>query len=201
MIFEDLEYMMEKYNNDYCIGEYLKQIKEKYKKLENNEALGDVEEIISAMYMIVCRVYALEKGKRANTSSDINFLSRKNEEYTYAEDEDVLREFYNFYKGISELYYQEIEEYQFENDGERKHKVNLTIWDYCNRIKTFSRKYLCTMYPDVKENKIVFIYNNLETILGRFQVPKDDFKGRKQLLNIRSALRKLNDFKQNQQSK
>ena len=150
------------------------------------------------MCTMVYRVYALEKRKRRNVSSDVNFAFQENERYKYTEDEDVIREFYNFYKDTAELYYQEIEQYQFESDDERKQKVNLTIWDYCNRIKTFSRKYLCTMYPDVKENKIVFIYNNLETILGKFQVPKDNLKGRKQLLNIRSALRKLNDFKQNQ---
>ena len=43
---------------------------------------------------------------------------------------------------------------------------------------------------------IVFIYNNLELIIAKFKTTNNNGDTIKQRLNIRSALRKLNDFKQ-----
>ena len=82
---------------------------------------------------------------------------------------------------------------------------------YVNRIKTFSKKYLHEIYPldtipnvihgdgaDEYESyePIVFIYNNLEIILAKMKTTNESGETVKQRLNIRSALRKLNDFKQ-----
>lgn len=128
-------------------------------------------------------------------------------EYDY----EVLDSFYNHFAKEGQLPYWQIETFQFENDEQRKKLVNLTLWDYCNRIKTFANKYLFEIYPeniipkiihgeDADEYEsyepVVFIYNNLEMILAKFKVGEG--KGSKQRLNIRSALRKLNEFKQNE---
>ena len=83
--------------------------------------------------------------------------------------------------------------------------------DYCNRIKTFAKRYLHEMYPedsiprvihgeDADEYEtyepIVFIYENLEHILAKIKTTDENGETVKQRLNIRSALRKLNEFKQ-----
>jgi hypothetical protein len=83
--------------------------------------------------------------------------------------------------------------------------------DYCNRIKTFSKKYLHEIYPEDSipsiihgeyadeyetYEPIVFTYNNLEHILAKMKTTNENGETVKQRLNIRSALRKLNEFKQ-----
>ena len=59
-----------------------------------------------------------------------------------ANDYKVLGDFYDHFKrpGDNQLSYWQIEGCQFENEEHRKELVNLTIWDYCNRIKTFAKK-------------------------------------------------------------
>ena len=71
----------------------------------------------------------------------------------------------------------------------------LTIKDYFARVKTFSKKYLNEIYPEKEipsnpEERVLFVYDNIEYIIAKF-----DVKEEKQRFNIRSALRKLNDFK------
>mgnify|MGYP003295227188 CR=1 FL=1 len=100
---------------------------------------------------------------------------------------------------------------KFESNEERRQKVNLTMWDYCNRIKTFSNKYLFEIYSaesipliihgDNAEEfesfePIVFVYNNLELIIAKIKTTDENGEVVKRRLNIRSALRKLNEFKQ-----
>ena len=130
-------------------------------------------------------------------------------ESAFEYDREVLEAFYEYFKGDYPLAYWQIEGYKFESNEERKTLVNLTIWDYVNRIKTFSKKYLHEIYPldtipnvihGVDESDsyepIVFIYNNLEIILAKMKTTNENGETVKQRLNIRSALRKLNDFKQ-----
>ena len=103
------------------------------------------------------------------------------------------------------------EGYEFENEEHRRALVNLTMIDYCNRIKTFAKKYLYEIYPEdsiprIIHNEydddyetyepIVFTYNNLELILAKMKTTNENGETVKQRLNIRSALRKLNEFKQ-----
>jgi hypothetical protein len=128
-------------------------------------------------------------------------------------DREVLEAFYNHFAKEGQLPYWQIEEYVFEGDEQRKKLVNLTLWDYCNRIKTFANKYLFEIYPEniipkvihgenadeyESYEPVVFIYNNLEMILAKFKIGEG--RGAKQRLNIRSALRKLNEFKQFEQN-
>ena len=80
--------------------------------------------------------------------------------------------------------------------------------DYCNLIKTFAKRYLHEIVPideipliiheDETETRepIVFVYNHLEYILAKMKTTDENGKTVKQRLNIRSALRKLNEFKQ-----
>ena len=138
-------------------------------------------------------------------------VSRFNEDSDYEYDYEVLGDFYDYFKGDYLLYYWQIDGYKFTDNEERKKLVNLTIWDYVNRIKTFANKYLKEIYPDdviprIMHDEagepcetfepIVFIYNNLELIIAKMKTTNDDGETIKQRLNIRSALRKLNDFKQ-----
>lgn len=143
------------------------------------------------------------------------YIPRHSQEQSnvYEYDYEVLADFYDCFKrpGDDQLYYWQIEGYQFENEEHRRALVNLTMWDYCNRIKTFAKKYLYEIYPEDTiphvihgENAddyetfepIVFIYNNLELILARMKTTNEKGETVKQRLNIRSALRKLNEFKQ-----
>ncbi len=136
----------------------------------------------------------------------------------YEYDRDVLSEFYDYFKreGEKQLSYWQIENYEFESEEERRSIVNLTMLDYCNRIKTFAKKYLHEIYPidsiprvihddDADDYEtyepIVFIYNNIEVILAKMKTADESGKVVKQRLNIRSALRKLNEFKQDMEFK
>ena len=127
----------------------------------------------------------------------------------YQYDYEVLEAFYNHFAKEEQLAYCQIDGYAFESDEQRKKLVNLTMWDYCNRIKTFAKRYLREIFPEdcipsvihgeeaeeyESYEPVVFTYNNLEMILAKFKIGEG--KGAKQRLNIRSALRKLNEFKQ-----
>lgn len=132
---------------------------------------------------------------------------------SYEYDYEVLNDFYEYFKrsGEDQLSYWEIENFEFESEEQRKALVNLTMWDYCNRIKTFANKYLKEIYPnesipyiihgeDAEDygtyEPVVFVYDNLELILAKMKTTDENGNTVKQRLNIRSALRKLNEFKQ-----
>lgn len=151
--------------------------------------------------------------RQAHSSEAYVSLHRQGQVNTYEYDRDVLRDFYDYYKrpGDNQLSYLEIDGYEFENEDHRREIVNLTMWDYCNRIKTFAKKYLYEIYPEEviphiihgehaddyeTFEPIVFIYNNLELIIAKMRTTKENGDTVKQRLNIRSALRKLNEFKQ-----
>ena len=140
-------------------------------------------------------------------------LHRQEQGDTYEYDYEVLNAFYDYFKrpGEDQLSYWQIDGYKFENEEHRRSLVNLTMWDYCNRIKTFANKYLYEIYPEDSIPRIihgedaddyetyepiVFVYNNLELILAKMKTTNENGETIKQRLNIRSALRKLNEFKQ-----
>lgn len=154
------------------------------------------------------KIEEMQSGKANNQFMGV---SRFNDDSRYEWDYEVLGDFYDYFKGDYPLYYWQISGYEFKDAEERKKLVNLTIFDYVNRIKTFANKYLQEIYPDdviprVMHDEpgepcetfepIVFIYNNLELIIAKMKTTDEKGKVVKQRLNIRSALRKLNDFKQ-----
>lgn len=80
-----------------------------------------------------------------------------------------------------------------------------TINDYTARIKTFTNRYINTI-PRVWEmykreslekdiDSILFTYKNLELIIASFDTKNEKGETDKQKNNIRSALKKLNEFK------
>ena len=154
--------------------------------------------------------------RQENLPSTYIPLHRQDQGDAYEYDRDVLADFYDHYKrpGDNQLSYWQIEGREFESEAHRRAEVNLTMWDYCNRIKTFAKKYLYEIYSedlipyvihgdDAEDYEtfepIVFVYNNLELILAKMKTTDENGKTVKQRLNIRSALRKLNEFKQEMQ--
>ena len=115
----------------------------------------------------------------------------------YQSDSDLMRDFYNYYKKQDQVDYREIGK-ALENG--RKDLVNPTMKDYVARIYTFSGpKYLGKMYAPQAlggMDPVLFTYENIELILASFKTRDDRGNIIKQNVNIRSALRKLNEFKQ-----
>ena len=152
-------------------------------------------------------------GRSENLSASYIPLHRQAGDDVYEYDYEVLNDFYDHFKreGDDQLSYWQIEGYEFQNEEHRRALVNLTMFDYCNRIKTFAKKYLYEIYPEDSIPRIihgeyaddyetyepiVFTYNNLELILAKMKTTNENGETVKQRLNIRSALRKLNEFKQ-----
>lgn len=159
----------------------------------------------------VLQKYEDLKKQCENQQSTCSPIVKSENESSFEYDYEVLGAFYDYFKGDAPLSYWEIEGYKFNSNDERKKLVNLTIFDYVNRIKTFANKYLHEIYPDDVIPRvihpdsfdeldtfepIVFIYNNVELIIAKMKTTDEEGKVVKQRLNIRSALRKLNEFKQ-----
>ena len=153
-----------------------------------------------------------QDAKEEMKSANAPYPMAQDQDCAFENDYQLLSAFYEYFKrpGDDQLSYCEIERYEFKDEKDRKTKVNLTIFDYCNRIKTFCNKYLHEMHLEgiprafygegfdgLKSSKrIVFVYNNLELILAKMKITDENGETSKQKLNIRSALRKLNEFKQ-----
>jgi hypothetical protein len=152
----------------------------------------------------------LESQLNDSNATFVPYAKTEKQSY-FKKDIEVLEAFYNYFKGDYPLNYYQVDGCKFESNEERKKQVNLTMLDYCNRIKTFAKRYLHEMYPedsiprvihgeDADEYEtyepIVFIYENLEHILAKIKTTDENGETVKQRLNIRSALRKLNEFKQ-----
>ena len=120
----------------------------------------------------------------------------------YETAEALLGAFYDRFKGTEELPYAQISKMSVK---ERKGCANSTLNDYVARIGTFVNSYLWDM-PRVAEiwsqesvnahiDPVLFTYTYLELILASFDTKNEDGTPNKQKVNIRSALRKLNEFK------
>ena len=120
----------------------------------------------------------------------------------YESADSLLRDFYNHYKKPEQVDYSSIPD---ALDQDRKDLVNLTIKDYISRICTFTTaKYLGKMVdPQIlsETDPILYTYDNIEWILAAFQTRNDRGEILRQNVNIRSALRKLNEFKQSRCAK
>jgi hypothetical protein len=111
--------------------------------------------------------------------------------------EALLRAFYNHYKEPEQVDYMEISR---ALEAGRKELVNPTMKDYAARINTFSGpKYLGEMFTPQQMggmDPVLFTYENIELILATFKTRDENGEIVKQRVNIRSALRRLNEFKQ-----
>lgn len=118
----------------------------------------------------------------------------------YQTDSDLMRAFYNHYKKPEQVDYREI---GTALDSGKKELVNPTMKDYVARIYTFSGpKYLGKLFdPQALDGMqpVLFTYENIELILATFKTRDDQGTIIKQNVNLRSALRKLNEFKQAQE--
>ena len=113
---------------------------------------------------------------------------------------DLVRAFYNHFKEPEQVDYLYIAD---ALEAGRKDLVNSTLKDYVAKIYTFSGpKYLGQMFGPQEidwVDPVLFTYENLEQILATFQTRGENGEIIKQRVNIRSALRKLNEFKQQAQ--
>lgn len=143
-----------------------------------------------------CRIIsAIEKNNAQNPAQNQPAPTVRTPQYPNAE--ELMREFYNFYRKQGQVDYREI---GAALEQGRKDLVNPTMKDYVARIYTFSGpRYLGKMFdPQTLEgiDPVLFTFENIERILATFQTRDDRGEIIKQSVNIRSALRKLNEFKQ-----
>ena len=110
---------------------------------------------------------------------------------------DLARAFYTAYKEPEQVDYLDIGEALYQG---RKDLVNPTMKDYVARIYTFAGpKYLGQMFRGEElqgMDPVLFTFENIERILATFKTRDEEGQIVKQRVNIRSALRKLNEFKQ-----
>lgn len=109
---------------------------------------------------------------------------------------ELTQAFYNHFKDQGQVDYLDIDKALAEG---RKDLVNPTMKDYAARISTFANRYLEEMVaPEAmgQMDPVVFTYENIEWILATFKTRDNNGGIVKQRVNIRSALRKLNEFKQ-----
>lgn len=132
----------------------------------------------------------------------MQFLGNRNMERStgamqFSCSEDLIRAFYNHFKEQNQVDYTEI---GYALECGRKDLVNPTLKDYAARIYTFAGpKYLGEMFPYPQLgglDPVLFTYENIELILATFKTRDENGQIVKQRVNIRSALRKLNEFKQ-----
>lgn len=151
-----------------------------------------------------CRLITLLREQRQKQDS---FAAQRYPEYRYQpkahyrHGHELLCAFYDHFKKEHELPYNEIASCHFEDEADRKSKINATLLDYVARIYTFTNKYLYEVFPveiiaaaGVFDD-VLFVYDNLEIILAKFNTKDENGNSIKQRLNLRSALRKLNEFK------
>ena len=214
---QELELLMREYRNAETNEDKL--IK---RKLESIAALCSEcksDEFVFANEITVefCRVISLlrEQHKKSATLENMvvspaksdyhSFIAYPNENEThYSCGYELLGAFYNHFKKENEINYYEINGYPFSSETERKEKTNSTLLDYVARIYTFANKYLHEIFSaeiiaaSNASDNIIFIYENLEMILAKYNTKDENGVSVKQRVNIRSALRKLNEFKRMQ---
>lgn len=128
------------------------------------------------------------------------FVANADRAMRFTCDQELARAFYNHFKTPEQVDYEKIAD---ALESGRRDLVNPTMKDYVARIYTFSGpKYLGEMFSREALGQIhpvLFTYQNIEYILATFQTRDSDGQIVKQRVNIRSALRKLNEFKQHQE--
>lgn len=148
-----------------------------------------------------CRIVnAIEKKQKSVSAPPQPQPALSEHTVRYQSAPDLMRDFYNHYKKAEQVDYREIGSALEQG---KKELVNPTTRDYVARIYTFSGpKYLGKMFDAqtlAEIDPVIFTYENIERILATFKTRDDQGNIIKQNVNLRSALRKLNEFKQSQQ--
>lgn len=147
-----------------------------------------------------CRILnTIEKQQKTASGGAATQQIPANPPSKYQSHQDLMRDFYNHYKSPEQVDYHEIGDALHSG---KKELVNPTMKDYVARIYTFSgSKYLGKLFDNQvlsNADPVLFIYENIELILATFKTRDSNGEIIKQNVNLRSALRKLNEFKQAQ---
>lgn len=194
----DLELLLEKYADATSKEEiYIKRTLEDIAKLFDvcEESEYYYADLITRNF---CRV--IEMMEKQRKKEMVVAQSQADRTMRFQNDRDLAQAFYNHFKEDWQVDYLEIGDAQQTG---RKELVNPTMKDYVARIYTFAgKKYLGEMFRPEElggMDPVLFTYENLELILATFQTRDAQGQIVKQRVNIRSALRKLNEFKQRQE--
>lgn len=150
------------------------------------ELIDLIEERNNDVHNDLAFEYSTFNGKPVGASE--NFLTVLDEKIKYTSPENLLDDFYDYFI---------------------KTKTESTMKDYVARIKTFaySGRYLDELlesgaigFSTINDDPVLFTYKNIEIILARFNTKNTNGTSIKQRLNIRSALRMLNEFKKYKES-
>ncbi len=201
-----------------------RRIKVKLKEIVNcyDECSLEEREFSNEIINKFCELLDLFEERNENERRSLEYKLYFNEEdqkrntWLPFSNGDALRiAFYNYFRN-EQKNKKEHERAQYPEiqklDDLKGSNVNPTMRDYVARIQTFTKVYLWDM-PRVKEilyqestvDLVLFTYKHLELILASFDTKEYNLNGEKvinkQKNNIRSALRKLNQFKQESNSR
>lgn len=191
----DLELLLKKYGNAASKEElYIKNLLENIAK---TLTICDTNEYYYADLVAqdFCRVIDMMEKQRKKESAILGTTAQRSS--PFPNHFELVRAFYNHFKEEEQVDYWEID-HAIRNG--RKDLVNLTLKDYVARIYTFSgKRYLGEMFrleEITQSDPVLFTFENLEMILATFKTRDEEGAIVKQRVNLRSALRKLNEFKQ-----
>lgn len=143
-----------------------------------------------------CRIINTIERKKVPNLPQIHPFSQPSPS-RYQSAAELMRDFYNHFKSPRQVDYLEI---AAALEQGQKDLVNPTLKDYVARVYTFSGpKYLGKLFaPDELDGSdpVLFTFDHIERILATFKTRNDAGEILKQNVNLRSALRKLNEFKQ-----
>lgn len=199
------------------------QIRDKLRKIADCYAECSSEERVfaDAITVLFCRTIELVKSQRDDRLACIPRDPEEIEQNAYLpagiaerdepppfENGTALRiAFYNHFRNETKKNGQATEYPEIRSLDELKQdRVNATMRDYVARIQTFANGYLPQLpriapllHQDRHLDPVLFTYRHLEWILASFETKEYDPNGQKvsskQKNNLRSALRKLNEFK------
>lgn len=121
------------------------------------------------------------------------------------DDEGLIAAFYDHFRGEGRVPYAQLSELPEDLPAdEMRRLINVTIRDYAARVRTFGERYIWQvprmwdlwLAQEGRVGMVQFIYMHIEWILAGFDTKDEDGVSNKQKVNIRSALRKFNAFKQ-----
>lgn len=219
---EDLKLLLQKYANaktkeEIYIKRTLNDAVELFQLCDSNEYYwaDKITRNLCRVIEIIERQHEKEKSvAESNYNGERCFMQfpgnremmRTNHAGQFTCDRELLQAFYNHYKNKEQIDYLDIwalerrmREMPPAERKENQKKINPTMKDYAARISTFANRYLYEMF-DFQQlgqmDPVLFTYENIELILATFKTRDDNGEIVKQRVNIRSALRKLNEFKQ-----
>lgn len=201
MFYNPLYDLKKKYQNNKYISIKIDNLVALYDSIDDNELAKEFSIEFCRLIDMIESEYNKKIAESIPWDEDVidEFVTIPNKvDYRQYNDAFGLKEsFYNHYKKPEQLEYKMI---LFMSVEERKGKVNSTVFDYLARINTFGRKYLCEVYneselPNNDDERFLFVYENIESIIARFNVKDEEGNYIKQKQNIVSALKKLYEFK------